>query len=416
MSQITNIKLNTKQKEFIDIEDLGFDMGAHLLIKNALDKISVGDGILVKGSVPNWQGQLAAWCRAQGHGYCLQEKTDQLNIEDTVVVTRGSFQNERWSHLEKSGSINSAEINAVVEKANPFWGLAARGATVEEGGPQFNFRLDQKKDVWANNAAELYAQALAAQWDPEKVISWSTPRTHSQELETAVVQVMTYMIENENAALLVPARFLGQLHPHFREIQALLAIQVADEARHIEVFTRRIGLYGEQPALSTVGGQVSLKTLLDEPDFSVAGFLLSVLGEGTFIDLLQFLHQFAPDLVTRQICLLAARDEARHVAFGMSHLREHLEVEPTLRARLQRSLEQRYEGLATSSGLNAEVFDSLILIAAGETTVKAVSQGYQHVQVLLRQMENGRRSRLEKLGFSSDLAQQLASMHTRNFM
>ena len=37
------------------------------------------------------------------------------------------------------------------------------------------------------------------------------------------------------AALAIPARFLGQVHPHFREIQQMLAITVADEARHIDV-------------------------------------------------------------------------------------------------------------------------------------------------------------------------------------
>ena len=65
-----------------------------------------------------------------------------------------------------------------------------------------------------------------------------------EEVEAAVVQVMTYLIENENAALVVPARFLGQIHPHFREVMQLLAVQVADEARHIEVFTRRALLDG----------------------------------------------------------------------------------------------------------------------------------------------------------------------------
>ena len=50
------------------------------------------------------------------------------------------------------------------------------------------------------------------------------------EVEDAVVQVMTYLVENENAALLVPARFLGQMHPHFREVLQCLAITIADEA------------------------------------------------------------------------------------------------------------------------------------------------------------------------------------------
>src|ERR1051325_1824353 len=99
---------------------------------------------------------------------------------------------------------------------------------------------------------------------------------------------MTYLVENETAALLVPARFVAELHPHFREVMQLLAIQAADEARHIEVFTRRALLRRNELGLSSAGGQASLKTLLDEADFALASFLLSVLGEGTFLGLLWF--------------------------------------------------------------------------------------------------------------------------------
>jgi len=66
----------------------------------------------------------------------------------------------------------------------------------------------------------------------------------------------------------------------------VLAIQAADEARHIEVFTRRAFLKRTQLGLSTAGGQASLQTLVDEPNFAIAAFLLSVLGEGTFLNLL----------------------------------------------------------------------------------------------------------------------------------
>jgi hypothetical protein len=72
-----------------------------------------------------------------------------------------------------------------------------------------------------------------------------------------VVQVMTFLIENETAALIVPASFLARIHPHFREILQLLAIQAADEARHIEVFTRRALLLCKELGLSTAAGQES---------------------------------------------------------------------------------------------------------------------------------------------------------------
>ena len=100
----------------------------------------------------------------------------------------------------------------------------------------------------------------------------------------------------------------------------LLAIQAADEARHIEVFTRRARLRRDVLGLSTAGGQASLATLFDEPDFAIASFLLSVLGEGSFLSLLWFLRDHAPDRCTREVARLAAQDEARHVAFGLAHL------------------------------------------------------------------------------------------------
>jgi hypothetical protein len=396
----------------IDIEHLGLDAGAHLLVKHGLMAVAPGGNIRVVGTSPGWEVQLSAWCRSQGHGCALAQQDGRL----VARVTRGGFDAGRWRGALHTGHADPAKDGAVADQAQACWGLAARGATVEAGSPAMHFRLDQKSEVWTGSAADLYAQAQAAQWNPETAIDWHAPFELPGIVEDAVVQVLTYMIENEVAALVVPARFLGQVHPHFREVQALLAIQVADEARHIDVFTRRLRLKGREPGLSTAGGQTSLKTLLDEPDFSISSFLLSVLGEGTFVSLLHFLHAHAPDPVTRQIAKLAARDEARHVAFGMMHLMARLEQEPQFRTRLSNAVQSRNDALAGTSGLNEEVFDALILLAAGEFTPTAISAGYVKVQQLMQNMASGRQARLEKLGFDKAAAQQLSSLHTRNFM
>ena len=49
-------------------------------------------------------------------------------------------------------------------------------------------------------------------------------------------------------------------------------------------------------------------------------------------------------------------------------------------------------------------------------TPTAIAAGYLRVQALMRDMAEGRQSRLEKLGFARDAAQQLSALHTRNFM
>lgn len=402
----------------IDIESLGLDQGAHLLIKHALRRIEVGATLRVDGNAPEWEPHLLAWCRQHGHNVSFhqEEPPTAPHAQAYALVTRGPFQQGRWKDALKSGDADRSAPDAVAEAAAPHWGLAARGATVELGGPAFDFRFADKSAVWADTAASLYRQAAAGQWDPDTAIDWGAPTDLPEEIEDAVVQVMTYLIENENAALLVPARHLGQVHPHFREVVQLLAIQCADEARHVEVFTRRIALHRANPALSGAGGQASLKTLFDSSDFSISAFLLSVLGEGSFVNLLNFLYENAPDGVTRQIARLVARDEARHVAFGMAHLEYRLSRQPDFQSTLKAAIHQRHDELATTAGLNEEVFDALILLAAGKPDRVSIRSGFARVQQLKRDMANGRKARLARLGFTPTEAEALSELHTRNFM
>jgi hypothetical protein len=389
--------------DLVDLGDLGLDRGGHLLLKRALARVPVGATVAVHGSDPALRVHLRGWARAQGHGYDPEANT----------LTRGAAEQGRWHGAVRTGA---AALDGVVDHPQPSWGLAARGALIEAGGPTFAFPLSDKDTVWTDDAARLYERAAAAQWDPNTAIPWTTKIELPDEIEDAIVQVMTYLIENETVALLVPARFLAQIHPHFREILQLLAIQAADEARHIAVFTRRATLVRPNPALSTVGGQTSLKTLLDEPDFALATFLLSVLGEGTFLSLLWFIAEHAPDPVTREIASRTAQDEARHVAFGLAHLERHVERDPDLRIRLANAVRQRFHQLQHTAGLNEEVFDALVLLAAGSFEHDDVRRGFDLVVALKQEMDKGRRMRLARLGYSPEAAAELSSLHTRNFM
>ncbi|MCC6590836.1 MAG: ferritin-like domain-containing protein [Bryobacterales bacterium] len=389
----------------VNLAGLPFDRGGALLVKRALRHAAPQQTIIVTGQAADLPIHLRAWCRAEGH---------QFHPPGTIV--KGNAHDDRWAGAERAGQPDSSAAGAVADHPSQRWGLAARGALVESGSPEFHFTLAHKLDVWASDAARLYAQAAAAQWDPATAIDWNTPINLPAEVEDAVVQVMTYLVENETAALQVPSRFIAQLHPHFREVMQLLAIQVADEARHIEVFTRRALLNRPVLGLSTAGGQESLKTLIDEPDFATASFLLSVLGEGTFLSLLWFLERNAPDPVTAAVCRLAAQDEARHVAFGMAHLRDHITAEPSLRATLMNAVRRRHDALRHTAGLNAEVFDALILLAAGSWDVADIERGHRQVIALTEEMHSARKKRLEKLQFTPEEAEDMSALHTRNFM
>jgi hypothetical protein len=386
----------------IDLEDLGLDRGGHLLLERALREVPLGAELSVSGRDPALSIHLRAWAREQGHGF-----------RDGCVLVRGSAASQRWSGAERAGSYTP---DGVAKRPGATWGVAARGALIESGGPPLHFDIEDKDLVWADVAPRLYAQAAANQWDPASAVNWNAEFSLPDDVEAAVVQVMTYLVENEQVALIVPARFLGRIHPHFREVLQVLAVQAADEARHVEVFARRAGLRGLPLGGSGAGGRASLTTLLEEPDFALASFLLSVLGEGTFLNLLGFLEVHAPDPISRRVTQLARQDESRHVAFGMAHLEHQASLDPSLLGRLRGAVERRHDVLMDTAGLNQGVFDALVLLAAGSWRPADIARGYGAVEALQKGMDEGRQRRLARLGFPPDEAAALSALHTRNFM
>ena len=94
----------------------------------------------------------------------------------------------------------------------------------------------------------------------------------------------------------------------------------------------------------------------------------------------------------------------------------HAAIDPGVRPRLARAVERRHAALRTTAGLNDEVFDSLVLLAAGAATPSAVAAGWRAVHELQRDMDDGRRQRLARLGFTPGETEELAALHTRNFM
>ena len=346
-------------KQRVELEDLSLHEGATVLLRRALSGLAAGDWCEVHGDSAELADHLAAWCRKQG-----------LRCETQQGVS-GTFR------MESAGPVPliSTSRTDIAEAAEADWGIAPRGARIERGGPEFGFTLSQKRDVWARELNSIYSQAAANQWSAARDIPWSELPKLPMDVEAAVSQVMTFLTENEFAALYVPARFIPRIHPRYREVVEVLAMQVVDEARHGEVFTRRAEAGAAGLGTTAVSGQLSLKTLLEEPDFTTATFLLCVMGEGTFLTLLKFLGDHAPDPVTAVLARLAHPDEARHVAFGVEHMRYVLEREPEIGLSMASAVERRSQMLASISGLSPYVHDALVVYAGGGLSIAQLRAG-----------------------------------------
>lgn len=304
----------------------------------------------------------------------------------------------------------------IMEQPHAFLGFVPRGAATEMGNPDFYFALHNADEVWDSRAAELYEQAKLSQWNAATDIPWNDLVELPDDLEWAVCQLMTFLAENEFSAFYVPAKFLHRIHPHFIEPLLFLATLVQDEARHIEAFIKRAMANGGGMQYSSVMTERSLHSLYIEEDYFKSSFMLHVLGEGTFLDLLLFIEHHAPDSVTRKIVQLARQDEARHVAYGIAHVRSQLERQPNLIHSLFETVEKRQHYVAQASGGNSHTMEALAILAGGSREPDCIEKGFQAVKELQETMHENRIKRLVNIGLTEEQALKMSELHTPNFM
>jgi hypothetical protein len=160
----------------------------------------------------------------------------------------------------------------------------------------------------------------------------------------------------------------------------------------------------------------SLLTLYELEDFTEASFLLSVLGEGTFLDLLRFVERHAPDEATAELARRARTDEARHVHFGIAHVRHALAADPALFHRLEAAVRRRAATLPASGAVPAPIQDALTIYAARGDDPPSVARGHEAFRELIGEMFAARVTRIETAGFTHEQAEILSGLHTPNFM
>jgi TusA-related sulfurtransferase len=406
----------------VDGGDLELGGGLLALVRPALDLLQADGVLAVLSRAPSAREDLPSWCRMERHAYLGVEKVEDRR--DRHLIRRGSFSAAPAAEPlppaeRRGGRFLASDVLAarpLPERADPHTGFAPRDTRVEPGGPAYPFTLVERDHVAPEEIGQLYDQAVGAQWDATRDIPWEKVGHLSPPLENAVTQVMSFLAENELSALYVPARFLPRIHPAYAEVAMFLATQLADEARHIDVFLKRARAMGGAPPISSVATARSLLSLLEVDDFTEAAFLLSVLGEGTFLDLLRFVEEHAPDEATAELVRRARADETRHVHFGLAHVRHALTHDPSLFPRLEGAVRRRAATLHGIAGVPAPLQDALTVLAARGTEPRAVARGHEAFRALLDTMHEGRLRRLRQAGFTEDQASVISDLHTPNFM
>ena len=182
------------------------------------------------------------------------------------------------------------------------------------------YYLRHKADLWADNAAELYEEAISRRWSSADSIPWEACRGLPDDVEVAVCQVATELSQQASIEAEVIAGWQQQMSYGFHEVKLFLATETFDAARHFEVFRKRALVNGGGLGLESPG-QVNRWLLESRGGWTETSALLHLLRGMFTRTLYRYLAAYAPSPVELLICRRAAQDKTRHVAYSMQHLR-----------------------------------------------------------------------------------------------
>ncbi|XOB63706.1 ferritin-like domain-containing protein [Campylobacterota bacterium DY0563] len=371
----------------------------------------------------NIEIELRGWAKLRGHLYLGRESLKEQFSYKIQKIGKNNFTGKpSWGNKMKgieSSNPKLKDLNLseeILKKAPEDNGLLTRGIVTQEGTPFYDFELSHKELVWSEPVSVLYEEGKNLQWNATTDIAWNEIPNLDPVLEKAICQIMTYLVENEFSALYIPGKFISRINPYYMEVPLFLSSLMNDEARHIEVFTKRANANGGGFQYSSEVTQRSLYSLFKEEDYIKSSFLLHVMGEGTFVDLLNFLEKHMPDEATRKIIKLAKRDEMRHVAYGMEHVKSAIEQNPKRINALKNTAFKRKEFMDEINSESSILLESLAVLAGGSDQPADYKRGFDLVEELKEKMNSNRIKRLIDIGMDEDLANEISKVHTPNFM
>jgi hypothetical protein len=329
-------------------------------------------------------------------------RTGELDLSWMHAATENVHcepQNPRRGLTFRDLDVGSYGFTAMPEVIRHNRSFAPRGAEIPAGVPDLQAEVNRKSEVWAYNIEGYYEEAMSRQWNATTDIPWEDLRKYElpEEIGKAYSQLLTFLTEVEMIATDVPAKWMGRLNADFFEVKNFIATQAMDEARHAEVFRKRALTTGWGLMRASRANECNLKFLRDADSFAEASLTLHLQAEGMVLTMFRFSEFISPTEVDKKLFRLVMQDEARHVGYGMQHLKWVLDHFPEKREVIHRHLDEA-ENFVFGGGYATEVLEPFVILSGKGLKKENIQEGLKiTAQFNLRQVEEYF-ERLDKCG------------------
>jgi hypothetical protein len=265
-----------------------------------------------------------------------------------------------------------------------------RGAVPILDVESMGYTIYQKQEVWSENAAALYEEGIQRRWRPATDIPWDTVEPLPDDVERAMCQLCTHLSEKAQLEADVLARWLPEISYGFHEIKLYLAATVSECGRHVDVFRKRALANGGGLGIQSPGW--GFRSTVDARNYSEMAVIQMVLHDGFTLTQLAFGETFAHNHAEKLIFRLAMQDKARHVAYGIGHLKHVLVNRPNRRQEIQRYLEKG-EAALIADDRDTPTREALAILLGGGR--ERIGEGFRRLEDMRRRQVRDYLRRLE---------------------
>ena len=336
----------------------------------------------------------------QAREFMAQGGAPQLDLSWMQVPTEWNTRAKPTKHGLTLDAINIGKYGEIPDEW-PYQTEMPRGAVPIPGVESMGYSIFQKQEVWADNCAHLYEEAIQRRWRPATDVPWASLEPLPDDVERAICQICTHISEKEQMEADVLGRWEPDISYGYHEVKLYLATTIFENARAVEVFRKRALSNGGGLGVQSPGW--GFRSVVDARNFTEMASIQMVLQDSLTLVQYQYLEKYAKNPAEKYIAAHVLQDKARHVAYGISHTKYVMMHRSDRRDEIQRYLDKGEGMLLQDDKKDPATREAFaIYFGGGKDNIKEGLQIYnamrkRHVEQYLARLKWATIERAERL-------------------
>ena len=231
-------------------------------------------------------------------------------------------------------------------------------------------------------------------------VPWGSLEPLPRELELSMCQLCTELAQQATIETDSIGQWIGRMNYAYYEVKTFLAAELFDSARHYDVFRQRALANGGALGLESPG-MINRRIIESRAGWTETAVFMYLLRGPFTLMLYRYGEAYALNPAEKQLFRLCIQDKARHLAYGMAHVKYAIsEQGDEFALGMLRMMSGVERDMATEMK-DPVLWEALAIIFGGG--LENIASGMEVVRELQRRYVNEYMARMQWVGIDKKL-------------